>query len=117
MKLAVVGSRSITDYKIVEEFLDSVTSIDCLVSGGAKGADSLAERYGAERKIRIMIFYPDWKKYGKSAGFQRNLQIVDYCDSLVAFWDGRSNGTRHSIELARRQGKLLAIKRIEEKDE
>lgn len=107
MILAVVGSRSFTDYQLLKEEIDKIRKdhkIEGLVSGGAKGADSLAEEYARKNGLEITVFYPDWKKYGRRAGYIRNEKIVNACDRLIAFWDGQSRGTNHSINMARDQG-------------
>jgi len=109
MKLAVVGSRGFNNYEFLCETLDKIKDVDTIVSGGAKGADSLGARYAKDRKLKLIEFKPDWNKFGKSAGFKRNIQIVDECDKLVAFWDGVSKGTKHSIDLATKQNKLLLV--------
>ena len=115
MKLAIVGSRTFTDYKRLITSIDSLyphINITEIVSGGAKGADWLAEQFADDYGIPKKIFKADWDKYGKSAGYRRNVDIVNYCDWLVAFWDGESKGTQHSIDLANKQNKLLKIIRI-----
>jgi hypothetical protein len=106
MKLAIVGSRSFTDYEALEKEVDSIcesVKVTCVVSGGAKGADSLGQRYAESKGIATQIFLPDWEKHGKAAGFIRNRDIISNCDFCVAFWDGKSKGTLSSIELAKRQ--------------
>jgi hypothetical protein len=109
MKVAVIGSRTFFDKAKLVEQLDRLQNISLIVSGGARGADSLGEQYAKERKIPTMIFLPDWERFGKSAGFKRNVQIIDHADLVVAFWDGQSAGTRHSIDLARKSGKECKI--------
>lgn len=102
MKLAVVGSRTFKDYELLEEAIIEIEKkhISTIISGGAKGADSLAARFANEWNIPLIECLPEWKKYGKSAGLKRNFDIVSQCDYLIAFWDGKSKGTKHSIELA-----------------
>jgi hypothetical protein len=115
MKLAIVGSRTFTDYgKLVDIIskLPTTESFSEIVSGGARGTDTLAEQYADNYGIPKIIFKADWDKYGKSAGYRRNVDIVNYCDYLIAFWDGESKGTQHSIDLANKQNKLLKIIRI-----
>jgi hypothetical protein len=114
MKLAVVGSRGFNDYEKLKSNLDiihKVKIVTCVISGGAYGADSLAEKWAKENNIETLIFYPDWDKYGKSAGYIRNEEIVKASDAVIAFWDGTSKGTEHSINLARKYNKALAIVR------
>ncbi len=108
VKLAVIGSRSFRDYPFLKNILKWY-DISMVVSGGAEGADTLARKYAVEQDIKLKEFKPDWNKYGKSAGFRRNDQIVQEADEIVAFWDGNSRGTKHSINLAEEQGKPVYI--------
>ena len=112
MKLAVVGSRNFNNYDILKSKLDQIHKIvpvTLIISGGAKGADTLSERWAAENKIETKIFYPDWDKYGKKAGYLRNDDIIFNCDVAVAFWDGKSKGTLSSINLAKMHNKFYII--------
>ncbi len=103
MKLAIVGSRDFDDYQTLVNIMDQYFW-DCpltIISGGAKGADSLGKRYAEnDREAEYQEFLPDWNELGKKAGFVRNKQIVDACDMVLAFWDGKSKGTEHTIKLA-----------------
>ncbi len=94
--LAVVGSRTFSNYKLLKEELNK-RKFDELVSGGAMGADSLAERYAEEFNILIKLFPAEWTKYGKRAGYLRNKLIADYCNEAIVFWNGRSKGTENVI--------------------
>ena len=124
MKIAVVGSRNF----INKDFIETIMSIhfnihhdDILVSGGAKGVDSIAEEIVKEwnnnyhfyannpKQFKKIIFKPDWNKYGKSAGFIRNKLIINEAELVLAFWDGKSKGTKHSIDLAIKAGKPIDI--------
>jgi len=109
MKYAIVGSRDFNDYELMKEILDAYTNIDTIVSGGAKGADSLAHHYAKVNDIYLIEFIPEWDKYGKSAGFKRNKLIIEECDYCIAFWDGKSKGTKSSINLAKKLNKGLRI--------
>jgi len=106
LKLAVVGSRDFNDYEFLKKMLD-FHPCTRIISGGARGADTLAKRYAVERGISIKEFLPNWDVHGKSAGYRRNEQIVKACDELVAFWDGISRGTKHSIDIAESAGKPI----------
>ena len=108
MKVAVIGSRGFDDYEMVKNTL-TLLEITLLVSGGAKGADSLGERYAKENNIEILIFKPDWEKHGKAAGMIRNTDIVNNADTIIAFWDGESKGTKDSITKAEKLGKPTII--------
>lgn len=114
MNIAIVGSRNFSDYGYLKEKLDSFLEDKNLndiliVSGGAKGADQLAEKYANEKNISTMIFLPDWKQFGRSAGFIRNADIIKNSDTVIAFWDGESNGTKNSIDLGRKKDKKIII--------
>ena len=109
MKLAIVGSRNFTDYELFkeksQEFLlkwkesDQEFDIDniVVVSGGAKGTDSLAEQWADEKGYEKTIFYPDWKRWGRGAGLKRNTQIVEECTHMIAFPSKSGRGTQDSI--------------------
>lgn len=104
MKLGVIGSRDFDDYELLKLKLDAIKDLTEIVSGGARGADKLAEFYGKVNGIKVTIFLPDWSK-GKSAGFTRNTQIIEYSDQILAFW----GGTLDSIDKARKLKKNVGI--------
>jgi hypothetical protein len=109
IRLAVVGSRSFDDYWRLCIKLDKIardTGI-VIVSGGAKGADKLAERYANARGLELHVFPAHWDMFGKKAGMMRNREIIQNCDGLIAFWDGVSEGTANIIGLAKKAGKKL----------
>ena len=114
-KIAIIGSRSFNDYDFLKNKLKelTITGSDMVVSGGARGADSLAERYAKENGLKTIVHLPNWDEYGKSAGFIRNKLIIDDADIVVAFWDGKSRGTKHSIDLAEKNNKSTFIFLIE----
>ena len=112
MKLAVVGSRNFDDYAWMERCLFSVVraeELEAVVSGGARGADALAERFAASHGVPLVVVPADWKKFGRSAGPVRNAEIVRLADIVVAFWDGRSPGTRDTRARARLAGRRVII--------
>lgn len=113
MKVAVIGSRCVDDYELVKEELNKIKGITEIVSGGARGADTLAKLYADDHNIPIEVFLPDWS-IGKMAGMLRNTQIVDYCDVAVVFWDGVSKGTADSIRKLKAQGKKTKIIIVQE---
>ncbi len=103
MKIIIAGSRNFKDYqrlcKVCDYMLQFQTDIE-IVSGAAMGADKLGEKYADERKFLIKQFPAEWGKYKKSAGYIRNEEMAKYADALIAFWDGKSRGTKHMIDLA-----------------
>lgn len=109
-RVIVAGSRAITDFDLVCRVLRDVLPPKgaTIISGGARGVDTLGEQYARRYRHRIARFPADWNRYGKSAGFRRNTTMAEKADALVAFWDGESYGTAHMIKEARRRG--LAVK-------
>jgi len=112
MKLGVVGSRNFNDYDLMKRYLDKIHSIEpitCIVSGGAQGADKLGEQWAKENNILTDIYLPDWNKYGKKAGFLRNVDIITNSDKCIAYWNGVSKGTKHTIDICKKEGKKCKI--------
>jgi len=114
-RIAVVGSRNFSDYeyfkKVMDRFLSNYLN-PILVSGGANGADAFAERYAKENNFKMDIYPAEWYPngvYDKAAGFKRNTTIWNNSDLGIAFWDGKSKGTSHSFNLAKKQNKRLYI--------
>lgn len=101
MKVAVVGSRSISSADISRYIPPDATLI---ISGGAVGVDTIAEKYADEKGIKKLIIYPDYELYGKSAPLIRDKLIVDHADLVIAVWDGESSGTEFTISYAKRRG-------------
>ncbi|MAT51550.1 MAG: hypothetical protein CMK32_10245 [Porticoccaceae bacterium] len=101
MKTIIAGGR---DYKLTDEgrrMLDILRpTITEVVSGKARGADSEGERWANENGIPVKGFPADWGAHGKAAGPIRNQQMADYAEQLIAFWDGKSSGTRDMIRRA-----------------
>jgi hypothetical protein len=115
MRIAIVGSRDFTDYeKVEQEVLKhiKVEKIDKIVSGGAKGADTLAKTFAEKHKIPLLEFLPDWKKFGRGAGLMRNTTIIENADVVFAFPSKDSKGTRDSIKKARELRKILYVVEI-----
>jgi len=115
MRVAIVGSRGYSRSDKVREYVLALPSDTVVVSGGAAGVDSVAEITARKAGLKVDIYLPNWATLGRSAGFQRNVTIVENCDRVVAFWDGYSKGTSHTINLAHMAGKEVTI--IREKEE
>jgi len=114
MKIIIAGSRNFNDYNLLKSSCDNLltqfTNIE-IVSGTARGADKLGEKYARERGYDIKEFPANWDKHGKSAGYIRNDEMAQYADMLIAFWDGTSKGTKHMIDLANKRGIKVEIVR------
>lgn len=111
MKVIIAGSREIFDYEVVKMAIEeSKFEITEVVSGVARGVDSLGERYAYERKIQIKRFPADWDKHGKAAGPIRNIEMANYAEALIAIWDGKSRGTKHMINEAKKKNLKVFVK-------
>lgn len=113
-RVIVAGSRDFTDYELLKRKLDVILANKSpkditIVSGTARGADQLGERYATERGYNIARFPADWDTFGKSAGHRRNAQMADNADALIAFWDGKSRGTGGMIDIAKKRDLLIRI--------
>lgn len=106
MKLLIVGSRSITDYDISPHI---PAETELIISGGANGVDTLAEKYADKHKISKLILRPQYKLYRKGAPLKRNDRMVELCDKVLVFWDGASRGTKHTIDYAKKLGKPIEV--------
>jgi len=103
MNLVVSGSRSITDERAVEQILSQYMSFgDPLIVGDAGGVDAIAAALGRRRFMKLEIHHPDWSTHGKKAGPIRNAKMLEDADLLVAIWDGKSRGTKNTIDTALR---------------
>lgn len=126
--LLVVGTRTFEDYDFVSRKLDAtIANIRdkyrfLIVSGGARGVDTLAEAYAANNGMEFKKFPADWGRYGRSAGYIRNKEMHAFIAQYphrgcCAFWDGRSLGTAHSFELAKIHHTQLSVIRIPPRQE
>lgn len=108
MKLGIIGSRTFNDYELMQKEV-SLVDVDCIVSGGARGADSLGKRLAEENNIFYLEFLPDYATHGRKAPFLRNTEIVEASDVIMAFWDGKSTGTQDALKKAKKLGKTVRI--------
>ena len=117
-RVIVAGSRSFNDYAALRMACDKLlvkkklTHHIVVVSGTARGADSLGEKYARERGYAVERFPADWQQYGKTAGPIRNRQMADNADAMIAFWDGQSKGTQNMIMEAPKKGMAVRIYNI-----
>ena len=99
MKLAIIGSRKCPAIDIAS-YIEIMP--DLIISGGAIGVDTLARQFAEQNNIPIIEFLPEYPKYGRKAPLMRNIQIVENCDFVIAFWDGKSPGTKFTIYYAQK---------------
>jgi len=104
MKVIIAGGRDFNDYDLLCEKCDKILSRQTeieIVSGRARGADQLGEKYATMRGYPIKMFPAKWSEHGKQAGYIRNTEMAEYADALIAFWNMESRGTEHMIDIAR----------------
>lgn len=101
MKVAVIGSRGLSVSDLGRYLPENTTEI---VSGGAKGVDTSAREYALEHGIKLTEFLPEYTRFGRSAPLKRNITIIEYSDIVLAFWDGKSRGTKFVIDNCRKLG-------------
>lgn len=116
--LAVVGTRllyhNMTAQLQAKDIIRQLIideDITRIVSGGAQGPDQWGAQVAIAQAVALVEHKPEWNKYGRGAGYERNKLIVADCDILVAFWDGKSRGTAHDFQLCEEQGKPFIIYR------
>ena len=110
-RVIIAGGRDFNDYNLLKDRCDYYLSFVLsdgaeitIVSGHAKGADTLGEQYANEKGYSLELHPADWEKYGKSAGFRRNQEMVEVSQAAICFWDGKSKGTEHTINLCKKKG-------------
>lgn len=106
MKTIIAGSRNI-DMPLAalnDAVIMSGFDITEVVSGTARGIDRTGELWAEWKGIPVTRFPANWEKYGKAAGYKRNVQMAEYADALIAVWDGKSSGTKHMITAACEKG-------------
>ena len=114
MKVIVAGSRTISDRSIVADAIaSSGIQITELISGNARGVDSVAENWASVNKIPFVTFPAQWEKYGKPAGAIRNAEMAKKADALIAIWDGKSTGTNNMIKTMNKLKKPVFLYLVE----
>lgn len=111
-KIAIIGSRDYPHLNHVRTYVESLPPETIIVSGGARGVDQEAEKEAKRCGLKTIVFHVNWRPNGvfdRSAGMKRNKLIIAEADQIVAFWDGKSPGTRNSINRAKRANKPIKI--------
>ena len=106
MKVAVIGSRGLYVDHLKDYLPEGVTEI---VSGGAKGIDTCAKDYALWHGLKLTEFLPEYEKYGRGAPLRRNITIIEYADLVLAFWDGKSRGTKYVIDNCKKRNIPVAV--------
>lgn len=101
----IAGSRSCIEYNhILQAAAQAPWEITRIISGGARGADNLGEKFGKRMGIPVSVMYANWEREGRRAGLLRNIAMAEVADALIALWDGQSKGTKHMIDAAHNKG-------------
>ena len=115
-KVRICGCRDFFDYVYLKEkclfYLQNKMPNVTIVSGGGKGADRLGEQFAKEHNLKLIIHKPDWDNDGKSAGPKNNERIIQEVDAAIAFCDGKSKGTKHTIDFCKQYNKKCIIVKI-----
>lgn len=110
MKVAIIGSRNVNLHSITDFIPEKIAGLMTeIITGGAVGIDTLALEYARENNIKATIFKPEYEKYKRGAPLIRNCLIVDASDLVIAIWDGKSRGTKYTIDYAEKIGKETKI--------
>ena len=113
MKVIIAGSREITDYDLIlRGVLNAGFDITAVISGGAKGVDTLGAQFANEANLPLFTFPAEWEKYGRKAGPIRNELMAKFGEGLIAVWDGKSRGTKHMIDRATAHGLKIHVELI-----
>jgi len=126
MRVIIAGSREINNKDLVFQKIDmglqelyywriiNDNSNLTLISGGALGVDTFAKEFSFFHKINFIEYLAEWTKYGKKAGYLRNIEMAESADALIAIWDGKSKGTKHMIDIAKKKGLKIFVYEITE---
>lgn len=116
-RITIGGCRYYNDYDEFKSFVLECTKEICkkeivILSGHCSGADMMAEKYALEAGLGVEVYRAEWKRFGKAAGPKRNREMVEKSDMVIAFWDGKSKGTKNLIDVAKKLNKCCIVKMI-----
>lgn len=106
MRVAVIGSRGLQVDHLEKYLPEDTTEI---VSGGARGIDTCAKKYALEHGLKLTEFLPEYDKYGRGAPLRRNITIIENADLVLAFWDGKSRGTKFVIDNCKKRNVPVVV--------
>ena len=112
MRVIIAGSRNFNDYGILKKKLNAILKNQkevTIISGTANGADKLGERYANDNHLKLEQYPAMWDLFGKKAGYMRNEEMVKVADAAIVFWDGKSKGSKHMIDISKKYNLKLRI--------
>lgn len=113
MKTIIAGSRGVVDYNVLLKAVGECGwEITHVISGAARGADALGERYAKENNLPLTRMPADWNK-GRGAGYIRNIEMASIAEACLVLWDGESKGSAHMINIAAKNNLKLFVKTTE----
>ena len=111
MKILIAGSRNIDTFDL-SPYIPKETTL--IISGGAKGIDTIAEKYADEHRISKLILLPQYNLYGKSAPIKRNEMMVNIADTVIIVWDGNSRGTKFTLQYSKKKNKNIILVTVQD---
>jgi len=115
MRVIIAGSRNVTSPYLISAAIQlSGLDVDTVISGGARGVDRMGEVWAKFNEKNLEVYPAEWDKYGKSAGYRRNVDMANAADALIAIWDGVSKGTKHMIDIAKSRKLIVYVMIVQE---
>ena len=111
----ICGSRGINQLNI-SRYIKNIDKIQKIVHGGCRGVDTIVDSWAKANDIETVIYKPNYKVYGKRAPLVRDEEMVEFADVTIAFWDGKSRGTKYTFDYAKKLGRKVIIHLIQEYD-
>lgn len=113
LKTIIAGSRNCTHYDDLLRAIDVIGwRPSVILSGGARGVDAMGERWASENNIMVQKYPAEWDKYGKAAGYRRNVQMAENADALLSLWDFKSRGTKHMIDICTKKCMVIYVWKV-----
>jgi hypothetical protein len=115
MRIIIAGGRDFDNYNLLKKECNNIlqklniNDSIIIISGMARGTDLLGLQFAKENNFQFECFSANWKVYGLQAGYLRNEEMANIANCLIAFWDGKSKGTKHMIDIMQKKEKLVFI--------